>query len=55
MKERPSVDEKSFELAKHFLEPTATEDEEWDLAAAIQGAVEDWFSARVATARALDE
>lgn len=43
--ERPAVDEASLRLAKHFLgdEPNATEDNEWDLAGAIQQVVEDWF------------
>jgi len=43
-KERPSVDEKSFELAEHFL-PKGTEDQKWSLSDAIQRAVEDWFDA----------
>lgn len=44
---RESVDEKSFELAEHFLsdlegdEPTT--DDKWSLAKAIQDAVETWF------------
>lgn len=39
---RPLVDERSFDLAEHFL-PKGTEDQKWSLADAIQRAVEDWF------------
>lgn len=43
---RPLVDVHSFELAKHFLADIsgATEDDRWELAEAIQTAVEDWFT-----------
>jgi len=42
---RPLVDEKSFELAEHFLQDEPhDEDDVWDLAEVIQQAVEDWFS-----------
>lgn len=45
--ERPLVDEKSFELAEHFLQDERhTEDDKWTLAEAIQQAVEGWFSTR---------
>lgn len=44
---RESVDEKSFELAEHFLSDLegdeATADDKWSLAKAIQDAVETWF------------
>lgn len=44
---RPAVDPKSFELAEHFLSglegDEATEDQKWQLAKAIQDAVESWF------------
>lgn len=44
---RPNVDEKSFELAEHFLSDLegdeASEDQKWELAGVIQQAVEDWF------------
>ena len=44
---RPAVDEKSFELAEHFLSglegDEASEDQKWQLAEVIQTAVEDWF------------
>lgn len=47
-KERPSVDDASMDLAKHFLQdtPHTTEDDHWNLAGAIQQAVEDWFFMR---------
>lgn len=39
-----TVDERSFELAEHFLaDEPHTEDEAMQLALAIQQAVEDWF------------
>lgn len=45
--DRPVVDAKSFELAEFFLcdleGDEATEDQKWQLAAAIQDAVEEWF------------
>lgn len=43
---RPSVDERSFDLAEHFLQDvaSATEDDKWALAATIQNAVEGWFT-----------
>lgn len=44
---RPAVDEKSFELAEHFLSDLegdeASEDQKWELAKVIQDAVEGWF------------
>ena len=46
--DRPAVDDKSYELAEHFLtdeEPYNT-DAHWELAGAIQQAVEDWFDSR---------
>lgn len=43
--QRPLVDEKSFELAEHFLGED-TEDQKWELADVIQQAVEGWFQQR---------
>ena len=41
-----SVDERSLDLADHFLQDeTHTEGDRWDLAKVIQQAVEDWFDA----------
>lgn len=41
------VDEKSYELAEHFLsDAEPEEDDVWNLAHAIQEAVEDWFGRR---------
>ena len=47
-KERPNVDQKSFDLAEYFLvdEPQDSEDEKWELAGVIQQAVEDWIEAQ---------
>lgn len=43
----PLVDEKSFDLAVHFLSSMEgddpTEDQKWELAGVIQQAVEGWF------------
>lgn len=45
-----SVDDKSFELAEHFLSDLegdeASEDQKWELAKVIQDAVEGWFEGR---------
>lgn len=45
---RPLVDEESLALARHFLrdDDLLTEDNVWNLAAAIQTAVEDWFESQ---------
>lgn len=47
---RPDVDERSFELAEHFLSDLegdeASEDQKWELASVIQRAVEDWFEGK---------
>ena len=47
---RPAVDEKSFELAEHFLSDLegdeASEDQKWELAGVIQTAIEDWFDGK---------
>jgi len=46
-KDRPSVDDQSYELAEHFLQDEkADDDAKWSLAHAIQQAVEDWFESR---------
>jgi len=54
VKRRPMVDEKSFELAEHFLSDLegdeASEDQKWQLADCIQKAVEDWFDGRETSA-----
>jgi hypothetical protein len=45
--DRPDVDDKSYELAEHFLQDEkAADDDKWNLAWAIQSAVEDWFDSR---------
>ncbi|MGA8026451.1 MAG: hypothetical protein WB992_04845 [Bryobacteraceae bacterium] len=41
-KQRPLVDERSFDLAEHFL-PDGSDDAKWSLAGMIQQAIEDWF------------
>lgn len=50
VKQRPMVDERSFELAEHFLSELegdeASEDQKWELADCIQSAVEGWFEGR---------
>lgn len=43
------VDEKSYDLAEHFLHGEGEEDDVWNLAHAIQEAVEDWFDRREKT------
>ena len=46
-KDRPDVDDQSYELAEHFLQDEKVDDDaKWSLAHAIQQAVEDWFFAR---------
>ena len=47
--DKPLVDPKSFELAEHFLDTpycTPTDQQKWQLAKAIQDAVESWFGSQ---------
>ena len=52
---RSSVDEKSFELAEHFLSDLEgdqpTEEQKWELAKVIQDAVEGWLEGRTPAPR----
>lgn len=52
-KRTPLVDERSFELAAHFLQDEShTEEDKWSLADDIQKAVESWFEERERLAEA---